>query len=137
MAFQNGTKPAKGNAPNTGSPGKTPAPVRYANPALDERSFVPGYGTNHFTGRSSVDPGQKMTSALADDLKRKAGEGDAGDLLQTIIEGGHALNAQTRTLPAGNVPLAHGMDVRGDRGGGVKVPNKIGDPVAVPMARKP
>jgi len=138
MAHQAGKRPK-----STGAPGPTPAPVRYANPSMDEKVFTPGYGTNHFTGRSSVDPGQKSTSKLADNLKSKAAEGDAGDLLQSIIEGGTArgrasrveLQApQTREVDASPIATSFGMRSRNNEGD--KVPATTGAPVSQPV-RKP
>lgn len=136
MAFQTG-KPravkaaAKGDAKNTGAPGPTPAPVKFANPSLTERDFAPNYGTNHFTGASSANPGEKVTSPLADNLKAKAAEGDAGDLLQDIIERGTARDTsvelqspQTRVVSNEQLPASFGM--RSRVGEGAKVPATCG-----------
>jgi hypothetical protein len=148
MAFQTARpvkKAAPGDAKNTGAPGPTPAPVKFANPSLNERQFTPGYGTNHFTGASSVTPGGKVTSPLADDLKSKAAEGDAGDLLQAIVEGGTArgkasrveLQApQTRDIDNTSLPITPGM--RSRNGEGDKVPATCGAPAFDPtQIRKP
>lgn len=134
MAHQNGrqvTKPAPGDARNNGAPGFTPPPTKFANPLMAERDFVPSYGSNHSTMPSSLTPGQRTSSPLADDLKRKAAESDGGDLLQTIIERGTArdsanaelLSPQTRTLSPGNVPNHPSMK---GASAGAKVPNKCG-----------
>jgi hypothetical protein len=145
MAYQAGrkvTQPAKGNAPATGNPGPTPAPVRYANPSMAERDFTPGYGTNHAPGSSSLTPGQKMTSPLADDLKRKAADSDGGDLLQAIVEGGTARgnaarvelqSPQTRSVDSNSLPVSFGM--RSRNGDTDKVPATCGAPVSAPVRK--
>ncbi len=137
-------KPAPGDAPNTGAPGPTPAPVKYVNPPLAERDFTPGYGTNHAPGSSSLTPGEKATSALADNLKAKAAEGDAGDLLQTIIERGTSRGSaaqvelqspQTREVDKSPYPATFGMK---GASAGPKVPSKLGQSVFDPtQVRKP
>ena len=112
MAYQTGkppvTQPAKGDAPNTGAPGPTPAPVKtYANPDLEQlRVFKPGYGTNNDNSPSSVPQGHKQTSALADELKRVNAQGDGGDALQDIIEQGVHMDVgfQMRAISDKNVP---------------------------------
>ena len=64
MAHQTGNRTAKGDAPNTGSPGPTPAPAKtYKNPVLVERDMTPGYGTAKNLGPSSVEPGVKSDIA--------------------------------------------------------------------------
>lgn len=148
MAYQNGNrqvkKPAAGDAPNTGAPGPTPAPVKFANPSMAERDFKPGYGTNHDPHPSAIDPGEKAASALADNLRSKAAESDAGDLLGRIAERGTARgkaadvelqSPQTRDVDDTPYPTTFGMT--GARPG-PKVPAKCGassfDPNSV---RKP
>jgi hypothetical protein len=116
MAFQSSknksravTVPAKGDAPNTGAPGFTPAPTRkYVNPTMRERDPAVGYGNARDPSPSSfdpndpqgygqkdggpvsVDPGVSRTSPLADELRRVAAESDAGDLLGDIAAHGTA-----------------------------------------------
>ena len=140
MAYQT----SKGNAaPATGMPGPTPPPTKFANPSLNERDFQPGYGTNHFTGASSADPGQKVTSPLADDLKAKAAQGDGGDLLQDIVTRGTARDTsvelqspQTRTVD--NTPLPTTFGMRSRNGENATVPAKTGQAVFDPNSeRKP
>lgn len=148
MAYQNARpvkKPAQGNAKNTGAPGPTPAPVKYVNPTLNEKDFKPGYGTNHFTGASSVAPGQTAESDLARDLRSKAAQGDAGDLLGRIASRGttrgnaaavELQSPQTRDVDDSPYPTAHGM--RNRSGEGAKVPDKLGQAVFDPNSvRKP
>jgi hypothetical protein len=101
------TTVAKGDAPNTGSPGPTPGPTKkYVNPILTERVEPTGYGQAKNLGPSSVEPGVTETSGLADELRRVAAESDAGDLLAAIADHGTARNAsvdlqskQTRDVP--------------------------------------
>ena len=135
MARQNITKPAKGNAANNGSPGFTPAPVRtYVNPNLEQtRAFSPNYGTNNDASPSSVDPGTKTTSPLADELRRVAAQSDAGDLLADIAMHGTSRDVsvgdmgapQTRDVSPQGYPPAHGM--KNPNANPVTIINKLGN----------
>jgi hypothetical protein len=125
MAFQTGKGrrvqiPAKGNAPDSHNPGPTPAPTEDAlvklTRAKDTAWGRQSYGANGYPGPASVEPGAKISSPLADQLKAKAAEGDAGDLLQTIIEKGTARDSmvdlaspQTRDVSKEQYPSAHGQ----------------------------
>jgi len=134
MARQNITKPAKGNAANNGSPGPTPAPVRtYVNPNLEQtRAFAPNYGTNADASPSSVDPGQRVTSPLADELRRVAALSDAGDLVGDIAEHGTSRDVsvgdmgapQTRDVAPEPYPASFGM--RNPNANPVKIADKLG-----------
>lgn len=153
MAFQTGRRTvkvaAKGDAPNTGSPGASPAPTRYANPSPNPKQFVPTYGSNLDPHPSSLVPGEKATSPLADNLKNKAAEGDAGDLLGHIIQHGTARgkaaevelqSPQTRDVDNTPYPPAFGHRSRQSDSGspGGTIPNKLGESVFNPAAyRKP
>jgi len=135
MARQNITKPAKGNAANNGSPGPTPAPVRpYVNPNLSQaRAFSPGYGTNNDPNPSSIEPGTKQTSPLADELRRVAALSDAGDLLGDIAEHGTSRDVsvgdmgapQTRDVAPEPYPSSFGM--RNPNANPVKIADKLGN----------
>jgi hypothetical protein len=127
MAFQNAR--AKGDAPKTGAPGPTPAPVRkYAtDPAVVGRSDSPAYGAAKNIGPSSVDPGTTDTSPLADDLRRVAADSDAGDLIGDIATHGTSRNTsldlqstQTRNVSDQMIAPSHGMKRQTS-------PSKIGD----------
>lgn len=99
MAHQ--TNRAKGDGPNTGAPGFTPAPTKkFVNPILTERVEPTGYANAKFLGASSVEPGSTVTSDLADELRRVAANSDAGDLIGRIAQRGTARG------PAADVELA-------------------------------
>lgn len=150
MAHQTGsvTIPAKGDAPSQLGP--TPAPVKpYQNPTMKPRDFKGGYGENNYSGPSSLPPGQTMagTGSLSDDLRGKAAESDAGDLLGEIIRGGTGrsnktadlMSPQTRDIgTAGRVPIHPSMARRSvDEGSpGSSVPSALDKSDATPI-RKP
>lgn len=119
MAFQTGRPvkvPAKGDAPNTGAPGKTPAPTSADLAHMKDVAYGrTSYGGNAYAGRVVADPGKNVTSPLADQLKAKAAELDGGDLLQTIIEKGTARDStvdlqspQTRDVSKEPYPTTFG-----------------------------
>lgn len=152
MAFQNSKSKnravksaAKGDAPNTGAPGPTPAPTRtYKNPVLTERQEPTGYGIKDL-GPSSTDPGLSRTSPLADELKRVAAEGDGGDVLADIIQRGTARDVtsdlggspQTRPVSDEGCAPSYGMKLPNMKAGSYgTLPAKLGAP-AVNPARKP
>jgi hypothetical protein len=95
-----------------------------------------GYGANAYGGASSDAPGKTTTSPLADALRAKAAEGDAGDLLGDIIKHGTARNGsvgemlapQTRDVSKDAYPSAHGQVKRGIDSGspGAVVPTSTG-----------
>jgi hypothetical protein len=135
--------PAKGDAPDMGI-NKTPAPVSSADLALkrDRSLGRTSYGANAYGGASSIAPGAKTSSPLADQLKAKAAESDGGDLLQRIIERGTARGTaadvelqspQTRDVSKEPYPAAHGQRSRtADHGSGSpsgQVPTHCGAPV--------
>ena len=114
-------KQVKTTAPGAGPEtklGPTPAPVRpYKSPNLAQlRVFDPNYGTNSDPSASSVPPGRKNNSPLADELKRVNAKGDGGDHLQDVIEHGTSRNLsvdlqspQTRTVSSKMLAPGHGM----------------------------
>jgi len=143
MAYQTGRPvkvPAKGDAPNTGAPGKTPAPTSADLARMKDVAYGrTSYGGNAYAGRVVADPGKSVTSPLADQLKAKAAESDGGDLLRTIIERGTARgpaadvelqSPQTRDVSKEPYPSAHGMQQRGIDSGspGAVVPATTGQP---------
>jgi hypothetical protein len=133
MAYQVKT-PAKGDAPNTGSPGPTPAPRAKAPAAPDSVSKLRapstgnGYGQNGFAGRSSINPGEQELSPLAANLK--ATVDDDGALDAVIARGAKMAdsNFETRSESDVSYPPAHGMKHRtaNDGSPGDKVPGSIG-----------
>lgn len=141
------TVKAKGDAPNTGAPGKTPAPTTADMARAKDTAYGrTSYGANAYAGRVVVDPGKSVSSPLADELRRVNAQGDGGDLLGRIISKSTRgpvadldLQApQTRPYTAEQkVPTSHGMkpaNVGGSPSG--TVPSKLGKSVAVPV-RKP
>jgi hypothetical protein len=137
MAYQVGkpvTVPARGDAPQR-KPGPTPAPTKtYVNPVVVERSAPSGYGVKDL-GPSSIEPGTKRTSPLADELKRMGAQGDGGDALQDVIEQGvrtHAGADQTRKVDPTQYPTTYGLEKRGPDSGspGGTVPSKCGESAA-------
>jgi hypothetical protein len=104
------TQPAKGNAANTGAPGPTPAPVTSVSLALarDKSWGRESYGAGGYGGRVVADPGQTVTSPLADAI-RKA-QADEADVLSAAIKGGTpaSIADQLRTVSAKPYPPTHG-----------------------------
>lgn len=134
MARQNITKPAKGDAANNGSPGPTPAPVRpYQNPNLAQtRAFSPNYGTNNDPNPSSIEPGTKQTSPLADELRRVAAKSDGGDLLGDIAAHGTSRNVSVGDMQAPQTrdvapePYRASFGMRNRNANPVTIPAKLG-----------
>jgi hypothetical protein len=119
MAYQI-SKPAKGDAENTGAPGPTPAPTK-------ETAFGRGsYGANAYGGPSSIEPGAKSSSPMADAIRDAQNDGQ--DVLGKIQAHGvtGSPSPQTRAISSEPLPPAHGMRSRTASGGspGDKVPNK-------------
>ncbi len=142
MAYQTGRPvkvPAKGDAPNTGSPGPTPPPTLAETQHMKDTAYGrTSYGANAYAGRVVANPGKSVTSPLADQLKAKAAEGDGGDLLQTIIEKGTARDStvdlrspQTRFVSKEQYPATFGHKSHtADAGSpGGMVPSHCGAPV--------
>jgi hypothetical protein len=114
----NANQPAKGNAPNTGSPGPTPAPkARVVPQAPDQITFVrkpspAGYGQNG-PQPSSINPGQQMLSPMAANLKASSDDGEG--VLDTVIARGTArqdesVTGQLRKIAdSADVPPSYGM----------------------------
>ncbi len=102
------TKPAAGNAKNTGAPGPTPAPLSEASLALakDRSMGRENYGSNAYDGKVYADPGKTTTSPLADELKTFA-QTD-GELDRVIAKGtarqDESITGQLRKIADGNVP---------------------------------
>jgi hypothetical protein len=119
MAYQNPEKPVH----FSGDQNKTPAPTRAPK---DFGSARGAYGANQFGGRSSVNPGESVTSPLADELKRAGTDG----VLDQVIKRGTARDDsgfQTRAETSKRVP-SH-PDMRDANSGGApagKVPSKCG-----------
>jgi hypothetical protein len=115
---------AKGNSPATGMM-KTPAPDEVTE-VRNPKNGGSGYGMNNYRGASSVDPGQRVLSPLAQNLESSV---DDDGVLQTIISRPRgALNEgvddQTRKIsPDQAVPTAFGMKPRASGG---TIPAKIG-----------
>jgi len=79
---------AKGNAPNTGAPGRTPAPDNISAP----RAAHSGYGQNSYAGPSSLthlDDANAGRSALGLNMSQ-TGEGVSDPILSAIISKGTA-----------------------------------------------
>ena len=118
---------AKGNAPNTGAPGRTPAPDAISAPRSGSGQ---GYGANGPAGNaSSVAPGKRVLSTLAQNLEQSSDDGES--VLQTVIAKGARMddkNFQSRVISDQGLAPAHGMKSRTANGGspGDKVPSKIG-----------
>ncbi|MGD0332981.1 MAG: hypothetical protein ABSA90_06955 [Xanthobacteraceae bacterium] len=121
MAFQTGKRPvttaAKGNAPNTGMP-VTPAPTEDALVKLTKAKDVAWgrqqFGGNGYAGPVSTRPGETVMSDMAKSLKAKSAEGDAGDLLQDIIDGSNRRNddlisSQLRKIDDSAYPVSSNM----------------------------
>ncbi|HVA17446.1 MAG TPA: hypothetical protein VMV59_07000 [Candidatus Dormibacteraeota bacterium] len=141
MAIQIGKQSAKiaarGDAPNTGAPGPTPAPVKRVVPAAPDAvssirhpTLAADYGQNGYVGRTSTNPGERVASDLAENMRATAGD----DVLDNIIARGTARadaefelqSPQTRTVDASPITPAFGMRSRtaGQEGG--KVPASLG-----------
>jgi hypothetical protein len=118
---------AKGNAPNTGAPGRTPAPDAISAPRSGSGQ---GYGANGPAGNaSSVAPGKRVLSTLAQNLEQSSDDGES--VLQKVIAKGARMddkNFQSRVISDQGLAPAHGMKSRTANGGspGDKVPSKIG-----------
>lgn len=130
-------KPAPGNAPNTGSPGPTPAPH-----AEFDRTAGQQYGENQFPGfqpkggASSLNPGQKHTNdylAPSDEVR------------DTIIARGlntkddaSTANFQIRKLSDKTVPTHSAMASRAANSGspGGTVPSKLGITQEAPLPQR-
>jgi hypothetical protein len=129
---------AKGNAPNTGAPGRTPAPDAISAPRSGSGQ---GYGANGPVGNaSSVAPGKRVVSTLAQNLEQSSDDGES--VLQTVIAKGARMddkNFQTRVIdPNQGCPPSYGMKLRtsGDGSPGGTIPSKIGASSA-PLPKKP
>jgi hypothetical protein len=132
MAFQVGTK-------RPHQPNKTPAPNSRVGFVSTE------YGNNGYPGRSSIDPGQSVTSPLADDLRRSADDGQ--DTLGKVIAGGSSRkeaigdlgDAQQRTVDAKAYPTTRGCEgaaASKTSGGKPAVPSILDKSAGTPV-RKP
>jgi hypothetical protein len=101
MAY-NLNKKAPGDAKNTGSPGPSPAPTK-------ETAFGrENYGANAYGGPSSIEPGSKSSSPMADALK--AGQDDGQSVLDHVIANGAKISS-SQTRPVSNeqkVPTTFG-----------------------------
>jgi hypothetical protein len=139
MAIQVKTS-AKGNAPNTGAPGPTPAPDEVSQVRSPTRA---GYGMNGYAGPSSLNPSKAQMSPLAANLKASIDDDGA---LDRVIRDGTArvdseITSQLRDIADKNVPDAHSMTSARSRqptypGPKESVPLKIGATNAPPV-RKP
>lgn len=146
MAYQNrpSTKPAAGNAPNTGAPGPTPSPTRPLPPG----EFSPNrtaadrgnaYGENQSWAPPVLRPGQRSTSAGVN-----IAPPDGDPVLERVINRGlgprddREPDDQIRQIAAGNVPNAWGQ--RDANKGGApagSVPDKTDASATANPIRKP
>jgi hypothetical protein len=130
---------AKGNTGNTAGPVKTPAPDAISAPRSGSGQ---GYGANGPVGNaSSVAPGKRVVSTLAQNLEQSSDDGEG--VLQTVIERGARMddtNFQTRVISDKGYPAAHGMRSRtsdyGSPGGTVPAKTDAAS-AAVPGYGKP
>jgi hypothetical protein len=142
MAYQTGkrpvTQPAKGDATGGVKIGPTPAPTKkYVNPVLVERVEPMNYGNAKNLGPSSVEPGTSDTSPLADELRRVAAEGDAGDLIGDIIQHGTARDATVDLASLQTRPFTNEQDVPTKPGMARQTtPSKVGDVVVGSLPSK-
>lgn len=136
------TTNAKGDAPDTASPGPTPAPkARVVPSAPDEISMVRhptpnGYAMNG-PQPSSINPGQQMLSPMAANLKASSDDGEG--VLDAVIAKGTARNddrvtSQLRSIADKAQPTTFGMRNRSGEGG--TVPSTLGASNGT-VARKP
>jgi hypothetical protein len=134
---------ADGNAPNTGAPGPTPAPVRPAAPDVISRPRAPigaGYGmSGGAENPSSIAPGTKLESAMAANLRASVDDDGLLDRIQRqgsgrgVIADVDLQSPQTRDVSKQPYPIAHGMK---GASAGPQVPAKLGESAALPV-RKP
>jgi hypothetical protein len=92
---------AKGNGPNTGAPGFTPAPRPVAPDVISNaRAGGDGYGQNSGAKNpSSVPPGKSVTSPLGMNLKASSDDGE--NVLDHVIANGTRMDSadfQTRAV---------------------------------------
>lgn len=124
---------AKANAPDTGSPGPTPAPTKRAIPtAPDQVSMIRkpsavGYGMNGDVSPSSITPGQQRLSPLAQNLKASSDDGEG--VLDTVIAKGTArvdseITSQLCDIAAKSCPPSFSM--KDPNANNPKVPSALG-----------
>jgi hypothetical protein len=70
---------------------KTPAPVAKAPVSRDFGYGRQSYGANQYAGASSVMPGQKASSELADNLKASGTTGELDRVIENGVRGDHRL----------------------------------------------
>jgi hypothetical protein len=100
---------AKGNAPDTGSPGPTPAPTRPAAPdviSAPRRATAAGYGMNSDSGPVSLSPGMTRQSPLADNLRASVDDDGVLDRVQRqgTARVDDSITSQLRSIGDKNVP---------------------------------
>jgi hypothetical protein len=122
---------AKGNAPNTGAPGPTPAPTRPSAPdviSAPRKGTAAGYGMNSDAGPVAIAPGATRQSPLADNLRASVDDDGVLDRVQRDGTARPAPDWQTRTVSDKGNPAAHGMASRQSNSGspGGTIPAKIG-----------
>lgn len=148
--------------PKSGATNKTPAPTRVRASDL-EGVFGGGgqhdgqYGQNRYGGASSVAPGQRVESPMAQDLRTTAAQGaDGGNVLDAIAQKGvgaagidpltgdavtmaeGVAGSQIRKIGAKNVPDAFGMESARSRqpsypGPKTNIPGGLSDDNAQPV----
>jgi len=134
---------AKGNAPDTGSPGPTPPPTRPVAPDLVSRIRAPqggaGYGQNSSEfNPSSIDPSKQLRSPLGENLKASVTD----EAIDRVIKEGTArrddsITGQLRKIADGNVadhPAMKSPNMKAGTYG--TLPQKLGATVEQPV-RKP
>jgi len=132
---------AKGDGPNTASPGPTPAPTRPIAPdviSAPRKATAAGYGMNSDNGPVSLAPGTTRQSPLADNLR--ASVDDDGVLDRVQREGtarqDDSVTGQLRKIADGNVPNHPHMKPANSGGAPCgTIPAKIGASSAQPIRR--
>ncbi len=130
---------APGDAPNTGAPGFTPPPTKPVAPDVITHPRAPvmaGFGmSGGAENPSSINPGSKLESPLASNLRASVDDDGLLDRIQRMGVGKGVIadvdlqSPQTRDVSKEPYPSAHGMQRRGiDSGspGGV-VPAQTGN----------
>lgn len=103
---------AAGNAPDTGSPGFTPAPTRPAAPdviSAPRHGTPAGYGMNSDAGAVSLVPGQQRLSPLAANMKATRDDPALDAVISGQPIGNTGPTGQERPIDPTPYPTTHGM----------------------------